>query len=158
MKEILTTKGKVAIVDDADFAWLSQMKWYAKEGTRTFYAVTMVGRRHVPMHRLIMGSPKGKDIDHINGDGLDNRRSNLRVCSRSENLMNRGASPKNTSGFKGVSWNEATGSWRAKIQRRGQSIHIGLFQTKEAAAIAYNKTAEKLFKQFAKLNPITEQI
>jgi len=147
MKEIQLTKGKVTIVDDADFEWLNIHKWHI---TSSGYAARRVWPEDkiLLMHRSIMDTPKGMDTDHKNHDTLDNRRENLRVCSRSENNLNRGPQPHNTSGFKGVSWSKEKNKWRAY----SKGIHLGYFIDKNDAAMAYDKKAKELFGEFAKLN------
>jgi hypothetical protein len=93
MKEILLTRGKVAIVDDEDYALVNRMKWQAAPSRDTFYAMCGIpglrGQQRLLMHRLIMDPPKGMEIDHINGNGLDNRRANMRIVTRQQNLQNR---------------------------------------------------------------------
>lgn len=97
MKEISLTQGKVAIVDDEDFEYLNRWKWHARKNGQTWYALRskswrIQGKRYgitIPMHRVIMGAPEGRVIDHLNRDGLDNRRSNLRVTTFEENARNR---------------------------------------------------------------------
>lgn len=102
------------------------------------------------MHRLILDVPKGAEVDHINGNGLDNRRRNLRICTRSENQWNRRLAPNNTSGFKGVY--RFQGKWRAQIQSFGKKIHIGLYETRIEAARAYDEVAIKCHGDFAATN------
>jgi hypothetical protein len=109
------------------------------------------------IHRLIMDAPKGMDIDHINGNPLDNRKSNLRICTRAENQSNRGPQKNNTSGYKGVSYKKPSKSWkaqkwRAQINCRGESICIGYFDTPEEAARAYDTKAKELHGEYAYLN------
>ena len=156
MKEIPLTQGKFALVDDEDFEWLNQWKWsYHKIGyaKRNIY---LGGGRKAPkyqtikMHRLILGTPTDKDTDHINRDQLDNRRENLRVCTRTQNQYNRGT--WGVSPFRGVSWFKETEKWRAKITKGGHSIHIGYFYSERDAARAYDLKATELFGEFAFLN------
>jgi len=101
MKKIKLTKKQVALVDDSDYEELNRFKWHARKTVKTFYAerTFTIGngkRKNVFMHRYIMQTPKGFDTDHIDGNGLNNQRSNLRVCTRSENLRNQGKKPNNT--------------------------------------------------------------
>lgn len=149
-KQINLTRGKYAIVDDADFAYLSQWKWYC---TSTGYAARKEPRGHnLYMHRLLANSPKGLETDHINGNKLDNRRSNLRPCTHSQNKGNEGLRSTNTSGYKGVTWHKQRQKWNAHITHNRKNHSLGLYATPEEASIAYNKEALKIFGNFAKPN------
>lgn len=155
MEEILLTRGKVALVDDEDYEWLNQYKWSANYIGGKFYAVRSGPRPQketIYLHRVVMGTPKGMDVDHINGDGLDNRRSNLRLSTHTENLQNQRKRPNNTSGFKGVSWKKQDGKWRARITVNGKAVALGHFDDLEEAALAYDKAAIEHFGEFARLN------
>jgi hypothetical protein len=159
-RTIPLTQGKVATVDDADFDRVNAFKWYAYKDRNTWYA-----RRSVPsekaggrfsaavlMHRFILGAAKGQPVDHINGDGLDNRRQNIRVCSSKDNARNSKRSLANTSGKKGVHWDAAAGRWRARICVDRKLIYVGSFRDLDAAAAAYDAAAVKYFGQYAKTN------
>lgn len=152
--KIPLTRGLSAFVDEADFVELSRHKWSAKRGRGTWYAVRRVGRTQVRMHREIMGLKAGdaRQVDHADGDGLNCRRENLRLCTVAQNQANRGATKGSTSGFKGV-FREA-GKWRAKIGFEGRSLHVGMFGTKEEAAAAYNGAAARLHGEFNRLNEV----
>ena len=150
--EIPLTRGLVALVDDADYdAVVALGKWYAAPDKNTFYARRGYRRdgkvRHVQMHTLLTG---WGFVDHVNGDGLDNRRSNLRPADDSKNAMNRAVSSANTSGFKGVSRNHLR--WSAQIKLDGRQIHLGTFDTTQEAALAYDEAALRLFAEFARVN------
>ncbi len=154
MKEILLTKGKKTIVDDVDYDMLSQFKWcYSPTG----YAV-----RRAPLeayallylHRVLLEAKDGEYIDHINGDRLDNRKDNLRKCSMSENLMNRGKQKNNSSGYKGVSLDKSRNKWQAQIQKNGKNISLGRFYTREDAARAYDKAAVEFHQEFSRINGV----
>ena len=106
------------------------------------------------MHRLIMNTPQGMDTDHINHNKLDNKRSNLRICTTSQNMMNTCLSSKNTSGFKGVFWDKRNKKWGAHIGYKKKTLYLGIFKNKINAAKAYNLKALELFKDFACLNKI----
>ncbi len=156
MREILLTKGKVALVDDADYAELSRHKWFADESGRTFYALRMVRKSKgkqgkVRMHRVITGAEIGQEVDHINMNGLDNRRENLRLCSPAENRYNRVKRPDNVSGYKGVAWQKDCQKWVAYISGEKQR-YLGLFENALVAALAYDAAARIQYGEFARLN------
>ncbi len=142
--------GHAAMVDAADFEWLNRHTWRPAGGP-TGYAMATVDGKRTLMHRLIMNPPPGFVVDHFNGNKHDNRRSNLRVCTQSENRRNArkfcGASR-----FKGVSWSRWAGKWQAGICHNGKSIHLGYFDDEIDAALAYDRKARELFGAFAYLN------
>jgi len=158
MKEIQLTQGKVAIVDDEDYQMVNQFKWYALKNGNTFYARRVVpvnGRQKtVHMHQFIIGdTPKKSDIDHKDGNGCNNQKLNLRICTHQENMMNQKKPDKNcTSIYKGVCWHKRDNKWQSRIQIDGKLIHIGYFMDESDAARAYDKAAKHHFKEFAYLN------
>lgn len=154
MKEIKLTQGKVAIVDDCDFEHINKWKWFANKIDGIFYALRndeIDGKKvMILMHREVLNVEKNKYIDHIDGNGLNNCRNNLRESTNSQNQANRGANKRNTSGYKGVVFDK--NKWQAKIGHNRKTIHLGRYKTKEEAAIAYNKGAIERFGEYAKLN------
>lgn len=158
MKLITLTQGLQTKIDDEDHKALSGLNWIAaKSHNGSFYAV----RRHKEngiwkttfMHRLIAKDPKGKMVDHKDGDSLNNQRSNLRPCDAKGNMRNRPKPKSNTSGYKGVSRSRRTVKpWKAEIHLGEKTIHIGTFETREFAAKAYDNAAIKLHGEFARLN------
>jgi len=138
-----------ALVDDEDYEWLSQHKWSANPDG---YALSRLGTTHGPlvrMHRLILSCKN--DVDHINGNRLDNRRQNLRPATRAQNSANqrpRGGSSK----FKGVSWHKKAGKWMAYIMVNYKRVYLGLHVVEEDAARAYDIAAMRLFGEFALTN------
>lgn len=156
MKAIELTKGQVALVDDDDFILLSQYNWYASKNKYTFYAKSDVRRSHprrkIYMHRLILNCPPGVEVDHVDGNGLNNQKSNLRMATRSQNLSNRGLVTNNTSGYKGVVWRKDTNKWTAQLATKGRNRSLGCFPTAIDAARAYDEAAKKAFGEFAQLN------
>ena len=164
MKRIPLTQGKFAIVDDVDFDWLNQYKWYSHiDRSKNIFYVNR-GRRWgkrmitILMHRLIMNPIKGMFIDHINGNGLDNRRSNLRICTRSQNGMNRKMQNNNTSGYKGVIWSKSAKKWQVQIIFNKKRIHLGYFKIKKEGALAYNEASLKYFGKFAYINRVYKMV
>lgn len=153
-KSITLTQGKVALVDDEDFEYLNQWKWFAeKRGSGLVYAVRNVKQKPLHMHTQIIKTPKGMVTDHINGDGLDNRRCNLRACTHGENMRNRKVGQvNNKSGYKGAHWSKRQEKWKAEIRVNGKSIHLGYFNDLIEAAQAYDRAARKYHGKFAKLN------
>jgi hypothetical protein len=155
MKTIQLTRGKVALVDDCDYERLSMLEWCALKHPSTFYAVksgrTATGRKMTYMHREILKPPHNMQCDHIDGNGLDNRRCNLRICTQAENLRN-GRARAGSSRFKGVSWHKSGQKWLAQIKDDGKTIYLGLFPDETEAARAYDAAARELFGEFARPN------
>lgn len=159
MKIIPLTQGKVAIVDDADYDWLNQWRWYARKNRNTFYAVRVVYLPHgkrttILMHRQILGLEFGdkRESDHKNHEGLNNRRCNLRVCNCAQNQQNRNARRSHSSAYKGVGWHKPRHNWRARIVNNGHRICLGYFVSEINAAHAYDKASKELFGEFASTN------
>lgn len=150
MKIIELTQGKQTIVDDEDYESVSQWSWHYNGG----YAVRcpVKGHKRTFLHRFIMNTPDGKETDHINGDKLDNRKENLRICNVSQNAANRKVQ-NNNSGYKGVHYRR--NKWEAHIKINGKLIDLGRHPTPEDAALAYNKKATEIFGEFAKLNEVS---
>lgn len=147
---ILTTKKNIEyIIDDEDFELVSKYHWYTDNKG---YLRIERNRKKIKLHRLLTNCPKGLTVDHINGNKLDNRRSNLRICTNQENVRNVVKRKNNKSGFKGVYWHTQSKCWRAKITVNGKCITVGGFKIKEDAAKAYDKAAIKYFGEFANLN------
>jgi hypothetical protein len=162
MKEIPLTQGKVALVDDADYEYLMQWKWYfCKKKDGTGYARRKVYSRISAktyrwksywMHREIMKTPEGMDTDHRDGNKLNNQKYNLRICTNSQNQSNKRTQRNNTSTFKGV-WKSGN-KWTASINVRKKRIHLGSYIDKSEAAKAYNAAALEHHGEFARLNDV----
>lgn len=151
MKKIKLTQGKNALVDDLDFEFVKDFKWYARFDGFNWYASRNVrsplGKRKTQsMHNLILGRRVGFEIDHKNGNGLDNQRKNLRFLTHSKNLLNRGRQSNNTSGVIGVSFHKATNKYRAYGRLNGKHIHLGIYDKIKEAETAYKKFAVEHYK------------
>jgi hypothetical protein len=141
-------RGLVALVDDEDFDFLNKFRWsvYACAGG-PYARGRAINGKHTKMHRLIMNTPLGLECDHINHDTLDNRKSNLRNCTRSQNMLNQ-KKKKGSSRFKGVSWCKKDGRWLARLSIGGDQIHIGSFKYEEEAFEAYKSKAKEAYGEF----------
>ena len=159
MKNVpLSNSRLTAIVSDSDYEKVMKYSWHLRKGRYTNYAFAHVkGETNMGMHRYILGLVKGELADHKNRNGLDNRRTNLRYCTISQNLANRRLPKRNSSGLKGVYYRPLLNKWYAAIYH-GKSICLGFFKTKEEAAIAYNKKAKELFGEFAFQNIVEGSI
>lgn len=157
MKKIRLTQNKIALVDDEDFEWLNQYKWYAQKGCHTFYAIRTIYKNNKPrtvrMHREILGLffGDGLKIDHKNHNGLNNQKKNLRFATRSQNAMNQKIRIT-TSNYKGVSWHKGNKKWIAYIKINGKRLYLGLFNNEVEAAKIYDKEAKQLFGEYANIN------
>lgn len=163
MKEIKLTGGGIAIVDDADFEAVSAIKWRRADGPRTSYAMSVKIRgsrktgfkyTYTGMHRLILGLSKndGIFVDHINGNGLDNRRENLRTCTRAENNRNKRPKVRENTKYKGIVYQRDRKRWIAQIYVNKVRHHLGNFKSDLDAARAYDAGARRLHGEFARLN------
>lgn len=150
MKQIPLTQGLFAIVDDEDFERLNTYKWHVSSRGNISYAARKVMDKNIYMHREVLGSPNNMVVDHIDGNGLNNSRLNLRSCTQSENIKNSKLSKSNSVGFKGVS-RSGTG-YKAQICVNRNKMYLGYFGKAEEAAKAYDKAALEHFGEFANLN------
>jgi len=155
MKRIRLTQKKWAKVDDEDFVHLNKWKWrFNSPGDAVRWTLgSHKIRKLIILHREIMSPPVSKVVDHINHDRLDNRKTNLRICSRSENCRNSVKSSLNTSGYKGVYWDDTRKRWRTHIRiNKLKRIKLGDFTSKLEAARAYDSAAKKYHGEFAYCN------
>lgn len=154
MKKIPLTRGMFAIVDDEDFEELSKFNWCAFRGRYTFYAMRKVpvnGKEKVlQLHRAILKPLDSQQVDHRDGNGLNNVRSNLRLATHSQNKMNSKRYKNNKSGFKGVFWDRRDKKWRAEIRFNGNCKPLGYFSNPEDAYAAYCAAATELHGSFAR--------
>lgn len=157
-ERIPLTQGQVAFVDPDDYKRIAAHKWCAQwnRKTNSFIAVradNSSGKRStLLMHRSVLDAPHGQFVDHISHDTLDNRRSNLRLCSNSQNSRNQLLRSSNSSWFKGVHWLRQNRCWRASITVDRKTIHLGCFASADAAAEAYDVAAVRYFGEFALTN------
>ena len=154
--EIPLTGGEVALIDLDDWPLVSQYTWSASRERWATYAVASWDRvnhrrAHIRMHRLIVGAQPGQQIDHWDHNGLDNRRTNLRMATPSQNAANNRPT-SGRSGYKGVSWHKQCGKWVATITVDRRSRHLGLFEDPWEAAQAYNAAAVEAWGEFAYVN------
>ncbi len=167
--EITLSRGKVAQIDDADAELVNGFSWHAvtsKRRTRVWYAMTQREGKTLYMHRLLMGEPPGQQVDHIDGDGLNNQRGNLRVCTPREQTRNAPGRTKRAeihSQYKGVSWHwtkkkwpngvvSVSGMWRAEIELPGRRRKIRYSKDEVTAARLHDEMAKEHFGDFARLN------
>lgn len=158
-RPITLTKGQTTIVDDDDYdAVVAVGRWcYSNSGYAVHYYADEFGQRKtLYLHRFLMqrmsreGIPPGMQVDHRNRNRIDNRRSNLRLATRSENQANKGVAVNNTSTYKGVTFN--TGCWEARIRYQGKRLYLGRFATPLEAAMMYDAASRLLYRDFAGLN------
>jgi len=162
VKEIALTRGQVALVDDEDFERVNKYKWCAvwDSGRRIYTArrAKRVREREngkqgcIYLHRFVMDAPNGEDVDHRDHDPLNDQKSNLRICARSQNCMNQLKQDGCSSRFKGVVWNKKKLNWQASIKKDYKQHHLGFFTDETDAARAYNQAALRLHGDFACLN------
>lgn len=151
MAQVTLSNGLTALIDDDDSEMVSRFNWHFKDG----YAVANVRRNgkraQMRMHRFILGESAGECTDHVNQDKLDNRRANLRACSKSENGMNRAKQSNNTSGCKGVTFDPRRNRWQAQIMVKGKNHFLGRFKTVDDASDAYSEASRRLHGEYSRV-------
>ena len=150
-REVVLIDGTIAIVSHEDYDLVITHRW---RSNNKGYVVKSSGFPRTSLHRLILDAPKGTQVDHINRNKLDNRRSNLRLCNQNQNEANKPSRRGSRSSYKGVHWHIVSKRWVAKIRKNSQSIHLGCFLEENDAALAYNKAAKEIHGEFAYLNEI----
>lgn len=152
MKKIKLTRGKECMVDDDDYGFLSKRHWHCNESLGRHYAACNAGgcgcSNHKYMHRIIMNPSIQQGVDHIDGNGLNNQRANLRLCNQKQNIANAKPYKNSKSGVKGVS-KHISGKWRVTIGFENKNIYIGLFKSFEEACKRRNQAEKKYFGRFA---------
>ena len=146
------TQGQVALVTPADYPGLIRYKWCAIKSPHTFYALAKVNGHRTPMHRFVMNPRSTMVVDHINHNGLDNRRTNLRICTNAQNSRNSRPVRQKKVKYKGVTFVKTSKRFRASIRHKKKSKSIGYFDNEVAAAEAYDEKAKELFGEYAYLN------
>ena len=157
MKYIELTQNKFAIVDDEDFESLNKFRWnfhICGYASRSVWSKDKKKYVVLLMHREILNANENEFVDHKNFNRLDNRKENIRICTKLQNNVNMCICTRNKTGYKGVTIHKPTGKIRASINKQGKTIHIGYFKTLKGAAKAYNEYATRLFGNFAYLNKI----
>lgn len=151
MKEIQLTQDKVAIVDDEDFERLNQYKWRTQRIGYLFYGARWGRKTTIMLHREVLNLKHGdgRMVDHINNDGLDCRKQNLRYCTHAENMRNRKRRGIFSSLYKGVCWHKRNKKWAAMIRHNKIRINLGTFENEYEASVVYNKKAKELHGCFA---------
>lgn len=153
MKKIKLSQGKFALVDDEDYEYLNQWKWYAQKVKNTFYAIrtdrTSGKRKTIRMHRIIMNTPEKMETDHKDHFGLNNQKYNLRNCTKHQNSMNKKLYEKTSSKYKGVSWYPRYQKWIAYITLNRKRKFLGYFSSEKEAGIYRKNKAKELFGEFA---------
>jgi AP2 domain-containing protein len=161
MKSIQLNKNRVALVDDEDFGRVNAHKWHVETmHSGISYASTNIRLQSKPykakkirMHRLIMNAPDGVEVDHWNGEGLDNQRGNLRLATGPQNQQNRTRlAQTNTSGYRGVTFHKRAQKWQASIKQNHKQHYLGVFETAESAARAYDAAARRMYGASARLH------
>ena len=154
MKRISLSRGKFALVDNINYEYLNQWKWYYNNGYAARDQWDPITKKQIKirMHRIIMNAKEGEEVDHINHNGIDNQKYNLRVCTVSQNMQNSKSNKNSSSQYKGVSYNPMTQKCQVQIMYNGKFIYLGYYKDEEEAARAYDKAAIELFGEFACLN------
>ncbi len=146
------TRGQFAIVDAEDYPRLSRFIWFAEGARNKYYAVRKENGKSIKMHRQILNAPDHLVVDHIDHNGLNNRKKNLRLATFTQNCQNQRRCSHGTSKYKGVCWNKRCKKWAAAIKCDNKTYYLGYFKDETTAALAYDSAARRLHKDFAALN------
>ena len=161
MKHIKTGKYRsdskrrwLVMVDNEDYEYLNQFNWHTDKYGTVSSSFGGKGKKRMILARFLLQPKDNKEINHIDGNRLNNQKSNLRLATSSQNKINRGPRKDNQSGYKGVSWHNQRKKWTARIMISGKYKHLGLFENLIEAARSYNKAASEYYGQFAWLNKL----
>lgn len=149
MKLVPLSQNQFAMVDDADFPRVAVYKWSASKPKYRFYAVRRVKSKIIFMHRFLLSAPENLEVDHKDGNGLNNQRYNIRLATKAQNTM---GFRRRKGRYRGVFWQKSARKWRAQICYNRKRIHLGYYPTEVAAARGYDGRAKELFGEFAQLN------
>lgn len=152
MKCIPLTRGLSALIDDVDFELVSKHRWHARAVKNRSYASSKINGKNVSLHAYLLTPPQNSDIDHIDGNGLNNQRFNLRICSHMENMANQKQHRDSKSPYKGIWRAQHCDRWAVQLVYRGRKLYLGLFKDPIEAAKAYDLKAKELHGSFARLN------
>lgn len=153
MKKLLLRSGEHTLVDDDIYEKVNDVKWGLYVGASNMrYVGRYSNKQMISLHRLITGAKKGQIVDHKNGDTLDNRRQNLRICTHQQNMANRKVQKNNISGYKGVGWEEKKNRYKVRVYKDGREFHVGYYLNVIEAAKAFDKATKKLHGEFARTN------
>lgn len=148
--------GHTAIIDNEEYAKVKNYKWYVAKDKNTYYVQAHIvlndKKTTIKMHRIIMDAKRNQILDHIDGNGLNNQKINLRFCTNSENLRNAKKRNNTSSKYKGVAWNCVHKYWQANIYVNGKLKSLGIYRDEYKAAKAYDRAAKKYFGEFARPN------
>ncbi len=153
-RRVPLTKNRYALVDPEDYERVMTYLWCAYRSKEVWYAHRDIikGTAYRNMHRFILGDFSSEEIDHIDNNGLNNQKKNLRSCTTSQNAMHRGPSKRNKSGYKGVSWCIARQKWIVQIHTGKKNNYVGAYDSKIYAAVIYDEVAQEAYGDFAYLN------
>lgn len=156
MTKYIKISGQVAMVDNEDYDWISKFSWHLKNSGTVLYARcnVVLDNKHttMTMHRMVMTAKKGQIVDHIDRNGLNNQKYNLRFATKAQNKMNCISHKNSSSKYKGVHWNKVSKVWQSRIQFEGKKIFLGAFDNEIEAARAYDKKSIEIFGEYSRVN------
>lgn len=154
MKELSLTSGQFALIDDVDYDKVSSRRWHAYKSSNSWYCRTNIGKKHISLHAFLFPVPKGFVVDHIDGNGLNNQRANLRQATQAENMRNQRPHRDSRSPYKGIWRIPGAKTWGVQIWNGRKRNYVGSFVDPLEAAKVYDFIAIQVFGQFAKVNGV----